>query len=325
MIPSTIRITATILTTLLGVASASAGVIPPLPRIPAAALEAVSPTDAVDPAAIAERIAKNAKSAVDRLAANDPGTDTRKTQSDILRDIDALLKQAENPPNNGGGGGDSTGQNDNSGGGSSGGGGGQAGGASSAKSGSPPPRDNGGSSKESQSGGGSAKEKGSKPNQDGPSGPGSPPGQSKPTGPGEGTAKAGPSPGEGKSQNGPGTSGKPDVASKTKRLPDWRKSVQANRTGEPKREPASARPGDMDPPPMIGSAGPTMPGFTGTPPKPDTLKPEEVLAKQAWGHLPERLRQQMSQYYREQFSTRYGNLLQQYYSSLAEREKSNGK
>ena len=50
-----------------------------------------------------------------------------------------------------------------------------------------------------------------------------------------------------------------------------------------------------------------------------------MTRKQVWGHLPEKLRQQMSQYYKEQFMPKYGDLLRQYYSSLAEREKAKKK
>ena len=40
--------------------------------------------------------------------------------------------------------------------------------------------------------------------------------------------------------------------------------------------------------------------------------------KNVWGHLPEKARQEMDQYFREQFMPRYSDLLKQYYSSLAE-------
>jgi hypothetical protein len=60
-----------------------------------------------------------------------------------------------------------------------------------------------------------------------------------------------------------------------------------------------------------GTGGPTVP----------SLPFEDTITKQVWGHLPERLRQQMTQYYREQFVSKYGDLLRDYYSALAEREK----
>jgi hypothetical protein len=45
------------------------------------------------------------------------------------------------------------------------------------------------------------------------------------------------------------------------------------------------------------------------------------LYKDVWGHLPERLRQEMDLYYREQFMPRYSELLRRYYASLAEQSK----
>lgn len=43
--------------------------------------------------------------------------------------------------------------------------------------------------------------------------------------------------------------------------------------------------------------------------------------KDVWGHLPDKMRQEMDLYFREQFMPRYSDLLRQYYSSLAERER----
>ena len=54
--------------------------------------------DEVDVQKTAERIAENAQKAGDRLKEKDPGADTRKIQQEILKDIDALLKKAQQPP-----------------------------------------------------------------------------------------------------------------------------------------------------------------------------------------------------------------------------------
>lgn len=43
------------------------------------------------------------------------------------------------------------------------------------------------------------------------------------------------------------------------------------------------------------------------------------LYKDVWGHLPEALRQEMSQYTREQFMAKYNELLKQYYATIAEK------
>jgi len=46
--------------------------------------------------------------------------------------------------------------------------------------------------------------------------------------------------------------------------------------------------------------------------------------KDVWGHLPEKMRQEMDSYFREQFMPRYSEMLRDYYSSLAERSSKNG-
>jgi hypothetical protein len=43
------------------------------------------------------------------------------------------------------------------------------------------------------------------------------------------------------------------------------------------------------------------------------------LYKDVWGHLPEALRQEMDQYAREKFMAKYGDLLKQYYTTIAEK------
>ena len=48
-----------------------------------------------------------------------------------------------------------------------------------------------------------------------------------------------------------------------------------------------------------------------------TLPIDDAVVKEVWGHLPDKLRQQVSQYYKEQFMPKYSELLKQYYSSLA--------
>jgi hypothetical protein len=48
------------------------------------------------------------------------------------------------------------------------------------------------------------------------------------------------------------------------------------------------------------------------------------LYKDVWGHLPETLRQEMDQYSREQFMAKYGDLLKQYYATIAEKGRRQG-
>jgi hypothetical protein len=92
------------------------------------------------------------------------------------------------------------------------------------------------------------------------------------------------------------------------------------------------RPGENRPGPMPGDAegSPgTNPdqarGATMTPSAPG--KPERFsdVARDVWGHLPETMRQEVDHYYRDRFMPRYRELLQQYYSRLAESERKDKK
>jgi hypothetical protein len=74
---------------------------------------------------------------------------------------------------------------------------------------------------------------------------------------------------------------------------------------------------DMQDPQGTGANPPLQGGFTGVG-KVDRLAD---VAKDIWGHLPETLRQEVDHYYRDQFMPRYRELLQQYYSRLAEQER----
>jgi hypothetical protein len=48
------------------------------------------------------------------------------------------------------------------------------------------------------------------------------------------------------------------------------------------------------------------------------------LYKDIWGHLPATLRQEMDQYAREQFMSKYNELLKQYYATIAEKSRRKG-
>jgi hypothetical protein len=193
---------------------------------------------------LAERVVENAKSAGNRLADKDPGAETRRIQKDVVDDLDALIRRAQNPP----------------------------------------PQDS--SSKQDQS-------------QDQPKGG---PMNTPPKGQG-GSAQR---PSGGKSQ--------PGMGRKDRR-------AQRNRPNSPSPQqgaepPATAKQDDSPKEPKKGApaAGAAMPQKGPTVKVPD-------LYKDIWGHLPERLRQEMDMYYREQFMPRYQELLRQYYSSLAERKR----
>lgn len=241
---------------------ALAGVIVPIPRLPGpvlrqAAAKAEKTPD--DPAAIAARIAKNTKAAADRLKDQDTGTGTRKTQEQTLKDIDELLKQAENPPPKSGDGGGGS-QNDPP----------PQGGDSQPKGGGQQPM----GGKQNQGGGQSKQPRGSK-------------GERKPQG--QQTGKSGQQPMPG------GQQGAKQESTPTGPMP---------RPGQPGGKQPATQGGT--PQPGVGGKG---------------LPLDDPVAKQVWGHLPERLRQQMSQYYREQFMPKYSPLIRDYFSSLAEREK----
>ncbi len=97
-------------------------------------------------------------------------------------------------------------------------------------------------------------------------------------------------------------------------------------TTEPMMQPGGMKPmpmspGGKEPMPMGGEKPGT--GSDGGKPKgtPPSLPNEDPFTKQVWGHLPEKLRQQASQYYREQYMPKYQEMLKQYYSNLAERDR----
>lgn len=92
-------------------------------------------------------------------------------------------------------------------------------------------------------------------------------------------------------------------------------------TGTPKADPG----GTAKAAPMPGPAGPggkepkgaMAGGADGKGPPKATLPLTDEVVKDVWGHLPDKLRQQVTQYYKEEFMPRYSDLLKQYYSSLA--------
>lgn len=88
-------------------------------------------------------------------------------------------------------------------------------------------------------------------------------------------------------------------------------------TGDPK--PMSGMPAQQ-PPKAPGGQLPDPTGDPKSPGKP-ALPFEEQMVKDVWGHLPDKLRQQASQYYKHEFMPRYAELLKLYYSSLSEKDK----
>jgi len=256
-------------------APAFAVIAPPVPRLTewkvpdAPAVEEPKPGEMEEPGKILERVTQNAKAVGDRLKDQDTGDETRKKQDQVLKDIDALLKQNDPPPSGGGGG----------------------------SSEMPPPPD-----------GMPPPNGGMPPPMGGNSG-------MKPMGMGSGQPMPMGGSGQQRPKRGGGT-----------------KEPMPMGTGM--KDPMMQPVGMKDPMPMGGMKDPMMqPGGMGKPgpdsgeagkPKggtPPTLPNEDPFTKQVWGHLPEKLRQQASQYYREQYMPKYQEMLKQYYSNLAERDR----
>lgn len=59
-------------------------------------------------------------------------------------------------------------------------------------------------------------------------------------------------------------------------------------------------------------------GGRGVPTTP-SIPLEENTVKDVWGYLPDKLRQQAMQYYKQDFMPRYAKLLEHYYSSLSDK------
>jgi hypothetical protein len=256
--------------------TASAGVFPPLPRLPNGVTDELRPATPPakpmdegdeDPAKIAERIVAKSSAAGDRLKEKDSGKFTQKTQKEILEDIDKLLKPNDNPP--------------------------------------PPMSEN--------------NPDGSPPDSP-PMGGGSPMGNQKPMNkPMGGMGQGSPKPMGGQSRS------------------EQRKEAREREDGGmtpmgPKPMPmGEAEPKEAKPvKPMPNSDGNPMGGDKGQGAGGDfKSKPgmplDDAVTKQIWGHLPDRLRQEMNQYYKEQFMPKYNDMLRQYYSRLAEREKAGKK
>jgi hypothetical protein len=242
--------------------------------------------DEVDVQKTAERIAENAQKAGDRLKEKDPGADTRKIQQEILKDIDALLKKAQQPPQ------------------------------SPPpmpppmsdmmpppKSDMPPPMPKDGTGQAS----------------------GSPPPKSPmPKGSGQGSNTSQPK--QGSSSPGGSSNGKADRRPRKERRPQGDSPMP---TGDPMTNagaggmnPMPARPEPKDGPKEKDQQGGSVAGAKFGPLSPKRQNDKLAdLYKDVWGTLPDRLRQEMDLYYREQFMPRYSELLRQYYAALAEQRK----
>jgi hypothetical protein len=279
----------------LGVPAAAADPLPvaPPPRLvrPDGSRDPVPAAE--DPAAVVERIIASAKQASDKLAAADAGDGTRATQAGILKDIDALLNPPDSPPKGGGDSNDMNKGNDKS---------------------DQKPNDGMGSGQKDQKNDGQGKKGGTDPK-----------GGMEPKGGVEPKDGMGPKGGMNPGGMTPGGTGQKEGQA----------SARRPRAGAPKdgKEPGgTAKGGEKQPmnPTQTAKAGTPMdpagtangaPDNKKTDRPPPPIQPQfplaDVVAKEVWGHLPERMRLQLTQHYREEFMPRYAGLLRQYYSSLS--------
>ncbi|MFO0803688.1 MAG: hypothetical protein U0791_11300 [Gemmataceae bacterium] len=206
---------------------------------------APSPGPKENPAEVVDRIIKNSKDVGDKLAKTDTGEQTRGTQKSILKDIDSLIEDQENPPPMGG---DSDDMNKDK-------------NKEMNKSDMPmdgmPPKN-----------GEQPKQEGRKPRQGGPKG------------------------------------GPPPMP-----MPGGQKPEPGMAKGDPMPMPMNGKEKDM----TGGAANAGVPTGKAKP----ALPIDDSVVKEVWGHLPDKLRQQVTQYYKEEFMPKYSDLLKRYYSSLA--------
>jgi hypothetical protein len=259
-----------------------------------------------DPSEILQRIIRNAQKASQELAQANPGPQTQQTQRDILKDIDALLRPPPPPPPK-----DQTQKNQDQ----------------SQKD--PPPKPTQDSPKDSPKGGN--QEPPHPPmKKDNPSGNHSsstpmPKGGNPPP---QGGTSPSPSGSGGKSSSGsaqeqPGTS--PSFARRPRQgSSSPRPDTQTSRT-------PSSPSGGKNPMPMAQKidAEPKTPGGSARPdPQKKPLAPsrtappnwEQDWVRNVWGHLPDTLRRQASEYYRQELIPKYTKLLEQYYSSRLQKK-----
>jgi hypothetical protein len=232
------------------------------------------PPKSQNPLETVERIIKNSKAVGDKLAMTDTGTDTRKTQDIILKDIQSLIDDQENPP-------------------------------------SPKPDQNHDMNKDQKEENSNGKDK--KNDMMPMSGNNDTQPEKKDMQPGGGMDNQ---PKDGNDQ--PKT-----------RKPRQQGGDQSKERGNKPKNPGFAQMGEKGT--GIAPSGPSQDPKQGNgmipdpmskterPPTVPSLPPEEAAVKDVWGYLPDKLRQQAMQYYKQEFMPRYTKLLEHYYSSLSEK------
>jgi hypothetical protein len=230
---------------------------------------------------IVDRLSRNSRSAEKRLGENDASEETRKLQREVLKDIDELIALLKQPPP----GGDSSSDS------SSGGGSSSQGGKSSSSQGGKSSPSSGGSAAGSGGGSNSGKQSLSRREQR-----------------------------EQRRQNEQATAGSKSGPANDRNLTKnsgEKPSSGTNKSGDsviPMND--NGKPGDATPPQNAGNSNDRK--------KENALPSDPVVAefyKDIWGHLPEKMRQEMDAYFKERFMPRYSDLLRQYYSNIAEQNK----
>jgi hypothetical protein len=241
---------------------------------------------AQNPLETVERIIKNSKVVGDKLAMTDTGTDTQKTQDTILKDIQSLIDQKENPP-------------------------------------PPSPNQNQDMNKDQKENQPNDKDK--KDDMMPMPGMNDMPPQKKDMQPGMNDMppqKKDMQPGDGMNPPPMGGNDQPKGRKPRQQSGDQSKE-QGGKPMEPGKSPdgkASKAPNAASKNPKQGTGQTPEPMSQGErPPTTLSIPPEEAAVKDVWGYLPDKLRQQAMQYYKQEFMPSYAKLLEQYYSSLSEK------
>lgn len=237
------------------------------------------PAKAEDPAAVVERIIKNSKDVGDRLEKTDTGTDTRKKQDTILSDIDALINRQEDPP--------------------------------------PPKPDDKDKDKDKNKDDKKDDKKDDMMNKDmPPPKDGMPMEKDNKKGMGMGKNDM-PPPKHGDMPMG-GMNEPPMPMGGNERKPrmgspmgDDKKDQQPEPKQDDKKQQGTPKDSKDQKNPMGGVPGGKLPAKA-------LIPIDDDGSKDVWGHLPDRLRQQMTQYYSEDVMPKYAELLRLYYSSFSE-------
>lgn len=260
-----------------------------------------SPPKGENPAVTVERIIKNSKDVGDKLEMKDTGTDTRKTQSKILSDIDALINQQENPPPPKSDQNDKKDNKDDK---------------QDKKDDKQDQKDNKQDKKDNKQDKNDKKDMGMPMPKNGMDmGMDQMPMPKDGMG-GMGTGEQQPMGRKPRMNDPMGDSKKdkePGGAAKEPAKPDNEKKGEQPKDGK--------EPNDKKGGPGGKNAGNPTGKVNG---KPGAPFEEEDASKDVWGHLPDKLRQQMSQYYKDEFTPKYAELLKLYYSSLADKNAKPG-